>query len=69
MCAVHVLFRYTQVGNAVAFPVARALGYSLGQAYRGALVGGQPLFKLPENFVSMGQAAATVSPVGVVEAE
>ena len=67
MCAVHVLCRYIQVGNAVAVPVARALGYSLGQAYRGALVGGQPLFELPENFASVGQAAATASPVGVVE--
>ncbi|XP_044372799.1 DNA (cytosine-5)-methyltransferase CMT1 [Triticum aestivum] len=59
--------KYIQVGNAVAVPVARALGYSLGQAYRGALVGEQPLFKLPEDFASVGQAAATVSPVGVVE--
>ncbi|VAH88511.1 DNA (cytosine-5)-methyltransferase CMT1-like [Triticum dicoccoides] len=59
--------KYIQVGNAVAVPVARALGYSLGQAYRGALVGGQPLFELPENFASVGQAAATASPVGVVE--
>lgn len=61
--------KYIQVGNAVAVPVARALGYSLGQAYRGEFVGQQSLFKLPENFVCMGQAAVTGKPVGVVEAE
>lgn len=65
----HVLFRYIQVGNAVAVPVARALGYSLGQSLRGEFVGDQPLFKLPESFSCMGQAAATGSSVGVVEAE
>nr|XP_040251185.1 DNA (cytosine-5)-methyltransferase CMT1-like [Aegilops tauschii subsp. strangulata] len=61
--------KYIQVGNAVAVPVARALGYSLGQALRGEFVGDQPLFKLPESFSCMGQAAATGSSVGVVEAE
>ncbi|XP_044443773.1 DNA (cytosine-5)-methyltransferase CMT1 isoform X2 [Triticum aestivum] len=61
--------KYIQVGNAVAVPVARALGYSLGQSLRGEFVGDQPLFKLPESFSCMGQAAATGSSVGVVEAE
>ncbi|KAI4993511.1 hypothetical protein ZWY2020_007824, partial [Hordeum vulgare] len=59
--------KYIQVGNAVAVPVARALGYSFGQAYRGQLVGEKPLFRLPENFGCMGQAAATGFSVGVVE--
>ncbi|XP_031401787.1 DNA (cytosine-5)-methyltransferase CMT3 isoform X2 [Punica granatum] len=41
--------RYMQVGNAVAVPVARALGYALSVAYRGAL-GDTPLMKLPAVF-------------------
>ncbi|GJM95065.1 hypothetical protein PR202_ga11761 [Eleusine coracana subsp. coracana] len=45
--------RYIQVGNAVAFPVARALGYFLGMAYRSGLDGGKPLLKLPETFISI----------------
>jgi DNA (cytosine-5)-methyltransferase 1 len=47
------LCRYIQVGNAVAVPVARALGYSLGQAYQqGEFSGDQtPLFELPGNFI------------------
>ncbi|CAO2149189.1 unnamed protein product [Urochloa humidicola] len=44
--------KYMQVGNAVAVPVARALGYSLGMAYTGRLDGDGPLVKLPENFVT-----------------
>lgn len=40
-----------QVGNAVAVPVARALGYSLGMAYMGRLDGDGPLFKLPQSFM------------------
>lgn len=39
-----------QVGNAVAVPVARALGYSLGMAYLGRLDGDGPLIKLPKSF-------------------
>lgn len=42
--------KYIQVGNAVAVPVARALGYSLGRAYQGQLEGTDPLFVLPESF-------------------
>lgn len=41
--------RYIQVGNAVAVPVARALGYSLGMAFQG-LAGDAPVFSLPKKF-------------------
>ncbi|KAF3642124.1 DNA (cytosine-5)-methyltransferase CMT2 [Capsicum annuum] len=41
--------RYCQVGNAVAVPVGRALGYALGLAYQ-RLAGTEPLIKLPPNF-------------------
>ncbi|KAK4355044.1 hypothetical protein RND71_027238 [Anisodus tanguticus] len=43
--------RYMQVGNAVAVPVARALGYSLATSMKG-LSGETPLFSLPRNFPS-----------------
>jgi DNA (cytosine-5)-methyltransferase 1 len=50
-----------QVGNAVAVPVARALGYSLGLAYLGKHDGSSdPLFKLPANFFSPGQTEGVV---------
>ncbi|KAL2333947.1 hypothetical protein Fmac_015160 [Flemingia macrophylla] len=41
--------RYCQIGNAVAVPVARALGYALGLAYR-KLSGNEPLMTLPPKF-------------------
>ncbi|XP_021278105.1 DNA (cytosine-5)-methyltransferase CMT3-like isoform X2 [Herrania umbratica] len=41
--------RYIQVGNAVAVPVARALGYALGLAYQG-VPSDEPLMKLPLKF-------------------
>ncbi|XP_074292605.1 DNA (cytosine-5)-methyltransferase CMT3-like [Silene latifolia] len=41
--------RYIQVGNAVAVPVARALGYSLASASQG-LIDNQPLMVLPAGF-------------------
>jgi DNA (cytosine-5)-methyltransferase 1 len=41
--------RYIQVGNAVAVPVARALGYALGLAFR-RTCGDEPLLKLPQGF-------------------
>ncbi|KAK6163736.1 hypothetical protein DH2020_000600 [Rehmannia glutinosa] len=44
--------RYIQVGNAVAVPVARALGYSLALALRG-LSGDGPLLTLPEDYPMM----------------
>lgn len=47
---------YMQVGNAVAVPIARALGYSLGMAsYMSRLDGERPLFKLPPSFISVNQ--------------
>ncbi|KAG9130762.1 hypothetical protein Leryth_012709 [Lithospermum erythrorhizon] len=41
--------RYMQVGNAVAVPVARALGYSLALAFKGD-IDNEPLVTLPSNF-------------------
>ncbi|XP_010449422.1 PREDICTED: DNA (cytosine-5)-methyltransferase CMT2-like [Camelina sativa] len=41
--------RYCQIGNAVAVSVSRALGYSLGMAFRD-LAGDEHLIKLPQNF-------------------
>ncbi|KAH6760891.1 chromomethylase 2 [Perilla frutescens var. frutescens] len=43
--------RYCQIGNAVSIPVARALGYALGMAYRKA-VGDGPLMTLPPKFLA-----------------
>ncbi|KAL0393740.1 UNVERIFIED_CONTAM: DNA (cytosine-5)-methyltransferase CMT2 [Sesamum latifolium] len=45
--------RYCQIGNAVSIPVARALGYALGMAYR-KVIGGEPLMTLPPKFSSQG---------------
>ncbi|KAG9459845.1 hypothetical protein H6P81_004353 [Aristolochia fimbriata] len=44
--------RYIQVGNAVAVPVARALGYALGLAIQG-IVDDNPLTTLPKGFPSI----------------
>ncbi|WJX25975.1 DNA (cytosine-5-)-methyltransferase [Trifolium repens] len=52
--------RYMQVGNAVAIPVARALGYSLGLAFQGASVDG-PLYALPDKFPMIGRQISSVS--------
>ncbi|WCJ29036.1 DNA (cytosine-5)-methyltransferase CMT2 [Euphorbia peplus] len=41
--------RYRQIGNAVAVPVGRALGYALGMAFQ-KLSGDEPLIKLPPKF-------------------
>ncbi|XP_045822705.1 DNA (cytosine-5)-methyltransferase CMT3-like isoform X2 [Trifolium pratense] len=41
--------RYMQVGNAVAVPVARALGYCLGRAFQGAS-DDESLYTLPDKF-------------------
>ncbi|XAR60439.1 DNA (cytosine-5-)-methyltransferase [Bertholletia excelsa] len=41
--------RYIQVGNAVAVPVARALGYALGLAFQGSC-NEEPLLTLPKKF-------------------
>ncbi|KAF9599806.1 hypothetical protein IFM89_001752 [Coptis chinensis] len=43
--------RYMQVGNAVAIPVSRALGFALGLALQG-ICDDQPLCTLPANFSS-----------------
>ncbi|KAK1613227.1 hypothetical protein QYE76_036900 [Lolium multiflorum] len=58
--------KYIQVGNAVAVPVARALGCSLGEAYQqGEFSGDQsPLFKLPANFIPAPQARVARLPRG-----
>lgn len=50
--------RYIQVGNAVAVPVARALGYCLGQAFLGESDGNHPLYELPASFTSVARAVA-----------
>ncbi|XP_062171171.1 DNA (cytosine-5)-methyltransferase CMT3 [Alnus glutinosa] len=42
--------RYIQVGNAVAVPVARALGYGLGLACQASITLEEPLFRLPPKF-------------------
>ncbi|KAL5973617.1 hypothetical protein ACLOJK_030270 [Asimina triloba] len=41
--------RYTQIGNAVAMPVSRALGYAFGMAWL-KLSGDEPLLTLPSGF-------------------
>lgn len=43
-------YRYIQVGNAVAVPAAKALGYSWGLALSGKATDG-PLLELPKGFV------------------
>ncbi|KAG0476473.1 hypothetical protein HPP92_013314 [Vanilla planifolia] len=48
--------RYIQVGNAVALPVSRALGFALGRAFQ-AKVGADPVLTLPTNFPHFGNAA------------
>ncbi|XP_072992889.1 DNA (cytosine-5)-methyltransferase CMT3-like [Typha latifolia] len=52
--------RYIQVGNAVAVPVARALGYALGLAFQGN-TDGQAVFTLPKSFTCLGQATSTTA--------
>ncbi|KAK1612271.1 hypothetical protein QYE76_035944 [Lolium multiflorum] len=62
--------KYIQVGNAVAIPVARALGYSLGLAYQGKFHGDKPLFKLPGNFIPIDHATLTrVASLGASKGE
>ncbi|CAN1236576.1 DNA (cytosine-5)-methyltransferase CMT3 [Linum grandiflorum] len=52
--------RYAQVGNAVAVPVARALGFSLGKALTHN-VGRDPLFRLPSNYLDLAYPTASTS--------
>ncbi|RWR87147.1 DNA cytosine-5-methyltransferase 1-like protein [Cinnamomum micranthum f. kanehirae] len=55
--------RYIQVGNAVAVPVARALGFALGRARKG-MSGGDPLMQLPQNFpFRSGRTTTSNAPV------
>ncbi|GAB4835134.1 hypothetical protein Ancab_000043 [Ancistrocladus abbreviatus] len=49
--------RYIQVGNAVAVPVARALGFALGMATQGSC-GDEPLFALPSKFPNIERASS-----------
>ncbi|XP_058108507.1 DNA (cytosine-5)-methyltransferase CMT3-like [Magnolia sinica] len=58
--------RYIQVGNAVAVPVARALGYALGCASR-RMGGDEPLMELPRKFPQCLQKVS--SPTAQIEAE
>ncbi|KAF7144120.1 hypothetical protein RHSIM_Rhsim05G0215600 [Rhododendron simsii] len=51
--------RYIQVGNAVAVPVSRSLGYALAMAAQG-LSGEEPVFTLPEIFSRMPAALPVV---------
>ena len=44
-----------QVGNAVAVPVGRALGYGLGRALQKIQTDSGPVFTLPPNFLIVGQ--------------
>nr|CAB3495094.1 unnamed protein product [Digitaria exilis] len=62
---------YIQVGNAVAVPVARALGYCLGQAFLGESEGNHPLYELPASFTSVTRpvAQARTSPVSTPAGE
>lgn len=59
-----ILFRYIQVGNAVAVPVARALGYALGLAYQDKS-GDQPTFKLPPKFPDIESPKGEIESVEV----
>lgn len=54
-----------QVGNAVAVPIGRALGFGLGQALQKITSVG-PLFPLPSNFLIVGETSQSNSP-GEVE--
>lgn len=53
-------FRYIQVGNAVAVPVSRALGYALGLTMQGSTTN-EPLFTLPRGFPNILDQVAPVS--------
>lgn len=47
--------RYIQVGNAVAVPVARALGYALGSAFQGSSGINEAVFRLPPKFPNISE--------------
>ncbi|XP_054820635.1 DNA (cytosine-5)-methyltransferase CMT3 isoform X1 [Prosopis cineraria] len=52
--------RYIQVGNAVAVPVARALGFALGLAFQGS-AGDDALFKLPDKYPKVRESITSES--------
>ncbi|KAK6944725.1 Chromo domain [Dillenia turbinata] len=52
--------RYIQVGNAVAIPVARALGYALALACRGS-TDDKPVFTLPAKFPNIDSISSSTS--------
>jgi DNA (cytosine-5)-methyltransferase 1 len=64
-----VYCRYIQVGNAVAVPVARALGYCLGQAYLSGSDGSDTLCVLPDSFTALGHSVARASSVSIPTGE
>ena len=69
MCAFSDGDRYIKVGNAVAVPVAWALGYCLGQAYLGESEGSHVLYELPPSFtrtVAQAGASSVATPAGEV---
>lgn len=53
-------FRYVQVGNAVAVPVAKALGCALSMAFQGS-AGDEPTFTLPKRFTSVSEHLSSES--------
>ncbi|KAL7183406.1 hypothetical protein ACSBR2_025750 [Camellia fascicularis] len=54
--------RYCQVGNAVAVPVARALGFALGMAVR-KLTGDEPIMTLPPKFSHSTASCCNLHPI------
>ena len=54
-------FRYIQVGNAVAVPVARALGYALGSAFQGSSGVNEPVFRLPPKFPNISGVCSSAA--------
>lgn len=50
-----ISFRYIQVGNAVAVPISRALGFALAQALQ-KNCGEEPLFRLPALYIKVGNS-------------
>ena len=53
LCICYLIIRYIQAGNAVAVPVAHALGYALAIASQG-FWNDDPLFTFPPKFRNFG---------------
>ena len=47
--------RHIQVGNVIAVPVARALGYALSSTCQGSSGINEPLFRLPPKFSNISR--------------